>query len=200
MGLARRLLERHGTGDLEGDLRRVHVVVAAVEQRDFDVDNRIARQGAVFGRFLHSLFDGGNVLAGNGAAPYGVDEFKPRARRLGLELYPHIAILAATTGLADKPTLLLDRFANGFLVGDLRPADVGADVEFAQQTIDDNFQVQLAHPRDDRLTGLLVGANFERRIFGGELLQRQPELFLVGFTFRFDGDGDYRIRKIDGFQ
>jgi hypothetical protein len=39
--------------------------------------------------------------------------------------------LTATTCLADELALLLDRLTNGFLIGDLRLADVGSDVEFS---------------------------------------------------------------------
>ncbi len=88
------------------------------------------------------------------------------------ELDPNIAVLSAAAGLADKPALLFDRFADRFLISDLRLAHVGADIEFAQQAIDDDFQMQLAHAGDNRLAGFFVGANFKRRIFRGELLQR----------------------------
>ena len=49
-------------------------------------------------------------------------------------------------------------------VGDLRLADVGADLELAHQAVDDDLEVQLAHAGDDRLAGLLVGADPEGRI------------------------------------
>ena len=53
---------------------------------------------------------------------------------------------------------------DGLAVGDLRLADVGLDLELAHHAVDDDLQVQLAHPRDDGLAGLRVGLHAEGRI------------------------------------
>jgi hypothetical protein len=84
-----------------------------------------------------------------------------------------MAVLAATTGLArvlqvDLLDLLLDHLA----VGDLRPSDVGLDLELTQEPVDDDLEVQLALAADQGLTGLLVGVDLEGRVLLGELLQR----------------------------
>src|SRR5437016_4610385 len=47
--LGGRLLERHRTRDLEGELGRVDLVVSAVDQRHLDVDHRVAGQHAELG-------------------------------------------------------------------------------------------------------------------------------------------------------
>jgi len=58
-----------------------------------------------------------------------------------------MAVLAAPAGLADEPALdLLDRLADRLAIGDLGPADVGVDIELAHQPVDDDLEVQLAHP------------------------------------------------------
>ena len=90
---------------------------------------------------------------------------------LRLKRDPNVAVLAAPAGLAHKPPLLLDFLANRFLVRHLGLANVGADVKFAQQTIDDDFQVQFTHAGDNGLAGFLIGSDLKRRIFGGKLLQ-----------------------------
>jgi hypothetical protein len=48
--------------------------------------------------------------------------------------------------------------ADGLAVGHLRLADVGFDAELALHAVDDDFQVQLAHARDDGLATFFVGA------------------------------------------
>ena len=53
--------------------------------------------------------------------------------------------------------------------------------------------MQLAHPRDDRLSRFLVGAHAERRVFLREPIQRDAHLFLVGLGLRLDGDVDHRL-------
>jgi hypothetical protein len=48
-----------------------------------------------------------------------------------------------------------------FAVGNLRRADIRLNLEFAAHTIDDDVEVKLAHPLDDRLAALMVGRNAE---------------------------------------
>ena len=104
------LLESHGAGDLKSDFRRIDIVVATVEQRHLHIDYRIARQRAVFRRFLNALFNRWNIFARNRAALDGIDKLESSARVLGLKLDPNVAVLTATAGLADESSLLLDRF------------------------------------------------------------------------------------------
>ena len=67
-------------------------------------------------------------------------------------------VLARAAGLADELLAdLLDRLAGRLAVRDLRAADVRVDVELALEAVDDDLEVQLAHPGDERLAGLLVG-------------------------------------------
>ena len=88
-------------------------------------------------------------------------------------------------------TGLRDRLA----VGDLRAADVRVDVELAQQAVDDDLEVQLAHPGDERLPRLVVGAHPEGRVLLGQALQARAELVLVGLRLGLDGDRDHRLRE-----
>ena len=103
-----------------------------------------------------------------------------------------MAVLAAAAGLAHELAFLLDLGADRLAVGDLRLADVRLDLELALHAVDDDLEVQLAHAGDDRLAGLLVGADAERRVFLREALQREAHLFLVGLGLRLDGDRDHR--------
>src|SRR5437868_974372 len=81
----------------------------------------------------------------------------------------------------------ISRARQRFLVRDLWLAHRRFDTELALQTIDDDLEVQLAHAADDDLAGLLVGVDAERRIFRHQLLQAEPQLFLVRLGLRFDG-------------
>ena len=56
--------------------------------------------------------------------------------------------------------------------------------------------MQLAHAGDDRLAGLLVGADAERRVLVGERLERLAELVLVGLRLGLDGDVDHRLGEL----
>src|SRR6201747_797279 len=121
---ARGVLERQRAGDLEGDLRRVRVVVLAVDERHADVDHRVAGLHARRQRLLDALLYGGDELAGHGAAADLRDEVEALARRR-LDVDVDDAELARAAGLLDEATLdLLGRAADGLAVGDLRAPDV----------------------------------------------------------------------------
>ena len=103
-------------------------------------------------------------------------------------------------GLADEAALGLGGALDRFAIGDLRLADIGVDFELAQHPIDDDLEMQLAHPGDQRLRSFPVDADPERRIFFGQLLQRLAELFLVGLGLGLDRDLNDRIGELDRFQ
>ena len=91
-------------------------------------------------------------------------------------------------GLAHEAAFGFDFAANGLAIGDLRLADRGVHFELAQQAIDDNLQMQLAHPGDQGLPGLRVAVDAEGRIFLGQLVERLAQLVLVGLGLRLDRD------------
>ena len=161
------VLHGHGPGDLEGHLRGVDVVVRAVGQGDPDVDHGVAGQDPVGQGLLDPGVDGRDVLLGDDAARDLVDELVAPAGAGGLQADDHMAVLTPATGLADVPALdLLHLLADGLPVGHLGLADVGVHAEFPQHPVDQDLQVELAHSRDHRLAGLVVGADPE----GGVLL------------------------------
>ena len=171
--LATAFLEAHGCRDLERHLARIDLVIAAVGQRHLDVDDRIAGEDTRLRRFLHALFHGGDVLARDRRTLQLVLEDKARARLRGLDLEPHVTVLAATARLTHEPPLRLGLLTDGFAVGDLRLADIGVDLELAQQAVDDDLEVELAHAVDQRLVGLRIDIDLEGRVLEGEPGERQ---------------------------
>src|SRR5215210_7926260 len=99
VGQAGGLLDGEGAGDLERHLRRVHVVVGAVDQRGPDVDHRVPGQHAALQRLLDAGVDGGDVLLGDDAADDLVDELVAAAGARGLDVEDDVAVLAPTAGL-----------------------------------------------------------------------------------------------------
>jgi hypothetical protein len=88
---------------------------------------------------------------------------------------------------------LFDQFPNAvrvagdcFAVRDLRFAGVRLYFELAEHAVTNDFQVQLAHSRDDGLAGVLVCVDAESRIFFREALQRSRHFFLVQFRLRLN--------------
>ena len=101
-----------------------------------------------------------------------------------------MAVLALAARLADEPALARDVLADRLAVRDLGLADVRADVELAHHAVDDDLEVELAHPGDDRLVRLLVRVDAERRVFLHELRERHAHLFLVDLRLRLDRERD----------
>ena len=79
-------------------------MVLAVDQRDANVDHRVAGEHAVLERLLAALLDRGDELARDRAAPDLVDEVEALAGRR-LEVDVDDAVLARAAGLADELAL-----------------------------------------------------------------------------------------------
>src|SRR5690606_29109132 len=133
-----------------------------------------------FERFFGALFDGVPVLARHRATHDLAFEHKAGSRFAGLDRENDVAVLTAATGLTHEAALGLGGLANGLAVRHHRAADTGLYVELAEHAIHEDFQVQLAHARDDRLARLVVYAHVEGRIFFAELLKGLGQLVLVG--------------------
>src|SRR5205823_5567510 len=113
---------------------------------------------------------------GDAATGDGVDELVARPRLLRLQADDHAGVLARATRLLLVGVLdLVDRATQRLAVGHLRLADVRLDAELALHAVDQHLEVQLAHARDDRLTGLLVRVDTERRVLLVEPASSLPE-------------------------
>ena len=157
-------------------------MVGAVDEFDFDVDHRVARLDAVFQRLADALFGRADEFARDRPPLDFVDELEALAGRR-LEVDDDVAELAAAAGLADEAgDDLLAALADRLAVGDLGLADVGLDFELAQHPVDDDLEVELAHPVDQGLAGFLVGFDPEGRVLLAEPLQGLTHLLLVGFV------------------
>ena len=96
----RRVLERHRRRDLERGARRVDVVVAAVEQRRLDVDDRVAGEDAAAHRVADALLDRGDELLRDDAADDVVLEHVAGAGLARADLEPDVAVHAVAAASA----------------------------------------------------------------------------------------------------
>src|ERR671921_1179451 len=180
------LFDGHGTSDLERHLGRVDLVIRTVDQLDPDIDHGVASNDAGIQRILDALIHARDVLPRDDSAHDLVVELVA-CLVVVLGVDDRVAVLAPATGLPHEPALdALHALADGLAVSDLRTADVRVDPELAQEPVDDDLEVQLAHAGDDGLSCLLVAANGERRILFGEPLERNGELLLVGLCLGLD--------------
>src|SRR6476661_7352776 len=203
VGLADGLLQHHRTGDLERHLRGVDVVVGAIEQGGLDADQRVAGEHTELHGVLDAVVHGGDVLTQDTATGDLVLELVELAlggvqRREG---HLHLGVLTRATGLLLVDVVdLVHGAADGLAVGHLGLAAVGLDLELAAHAVHQDVQVELAHAGDDRLAGLLVQADLERRVLLGELLDGRAELLLVTLGLGLDGHGDHGLGEGHGLQ
>src|SRR5919107_1417067 len=180
------LLDGHGTGYLERHLGGVDVVVRAVDELHPDIHHGVAGDDAGIERLLDTLVHARDVLPRDDAADDLVVELVA-GLVVVLGVDDRVAVLAPATGLPHEPALdALDALADGLAVGDLRTADVRVHPELAQEPVDDDLEVQLAHAGDDGLSRLLVTAHCEGRVLLGQTLERHGELLLVGLRLGLD--------------
>ena len=153
-------------------------MVRAVVQDGPDARHRITGDDAALHRFLDALLGRLDELLRDGAADDLVDELEPA---LGDRLEAHLDVteLALTARLADELAFRLGLARDGLAIRDLRLADVRTDVELADHAVDDDLEVQLAHPADDGLVRFRVRVDLEGRVFLHELRERDAHLFLV---------------------
>src|SRR5262249_39915105 len=145
-------LEHHGVGRVhalahafdrghsERHFRRVHRVERPVDERDLEVDDRVAANGATLDRVAYTLLRRADVFLRHGAADCLVFEEEAAAALEGLDLEPDVTELAAATGLADEAAVDAHRLLQRLAVGDLRPADGRVDLELAQHAVDDDLE------------------------------------------------------------
>ena len=107
-------------------------------------------------------------------------EDEPRSDFAGPDVNLHMPVLTAPSGLAHESTRGVDGVAQALFVCDLGPADVGLYLEFAEQSVSQNFEVELPHSRDDGLSRILVYPDDKCRVLVGQLAQCQMEMLLIG--------------------
>jgi hypothetical protein len=164
------------------------------------IDQGISGENSAFHRFLDSLFDRFHEFLRNRSANGVVLKLEALTRLLRNETDLDVSVLTASTRLTDVFAFSFGGLADGLAIRNLRLANVRLNVELAHHAIDDDFEVQFAHALDDRLTAVVIGRNPERRIFLRQLVQRDAHLFLVGLGLRLHGDGDNRLRELNGFK
>ena len=159
----------------------------------FKVDDFVSCQNAALGCRLNTLVDRLNVFFGNTAAHGFVFKDVAAARFQRFETETTMAVLTFTAALSDVFTLAFNRFSDCLAVADLRFTYVGFNLKLAQKSVDDNFQVKLAHAGDNRLPRFGVGISFKSRVFFRKFCQCKRHFFLTLFGLGLDCDLD------DGF-
>src|SRR5271154_6651172 len=201
-GLFEGVFERENSSHAEREFVRVNFVERAVNDFDFDVNDLIAGINTAFYGFLDAADDRRNIFLRNRAADNLVKDLDALAFFIRLDGDAGVAVLTFAAGLTDEFSFALGFFGDRFAISDLRGAGVGLHFEFALEAINDDFQMQLAHARDDKLAGFLVRETAERRVFLGETLQAFGQFVAILFRLRLHGhrdDGFWKRRRFERY-
>ena len=156
---------------------------AAIEQHHFYVDHRIAGQHASAQYLADTFVDGRNIFAGNHAAFDVINKFVTFVF-VGFQTDDDVGKLASATCLLGV-LVVAHRFGgDGFAISHRRLTNLYRYSKIIFYAIDDDFEVQLAHPRNYGLVGFVVVAGMKRRVFVGEFGQRFAQFALVLAFFR----------------
>ncbi len=164
MGARSAISECLAGGHAKSVLARIDLVIRTEIQRHLHINDRVTSKDTPFHGVHHTFAHRRNILARNDTALDPVNELESGPCELRLKAQTHVAILTASTCLLDVAGFLLHRLADGLAIRHLRLAHVCVDAELPSHAIDNNLQVQLAHTRNDGLTGLLIRRYPERRV------------------------------------
>src|ERR1700756_2549197 len=134
------------------------------------IDYRVAADDAVQHRLFDAFLNRRNILFRNSAADdlvLDLDSFSALTR---FYVHNNVTILSATTGLLDQLTFTDGVLCNRLAVSDLWLFRLSIHLKFPEHAISNNFKMQLSHPGDDRLSGILVGIDSESRVLFGQSL------------------------------
>ena len=90
--------------------------------------------------------------------------------------------------------------ADCFFISNLGLANSRFHLVLTEQTVDDDFQMELAHAGNNGLTGFIVRVGLEGGIFFSQLHQSHGHLVLTSAGLGLDGNLDHGIRENHGFQ
>ena len=138
------------------------------------------------GGLAHALLDRRDIFARDVAALDLVEEGDAGAALARGDRDLDLAELAGAARLLLVGVGQLDRLREALAIGDLRSADIGLDLELALHAVDQDVEVELAHALDDRLARFMIGRDAERGILGGQAVERDAHLLLVGLGLGLD--------------
>ena len=192
LGLLDGVFESHGTGDLEGHVGGVHVVVGAVVERHAHIHHRIAGQMTFHHCLPDPLLHRRDIIARNGAADNLIYKLKPFSARERLDFQPGIPVLPPSSRLLFVLALGAGRPFDGLFVGHLRGLKLYLGAVLSLELLDHHLDVELAHPGNDEFPCLQIAVHFYSWIFFHHAMQSLRDFLLVSLCLGFEGKGDQR--------
>src|SRR6476646_7767803 len=165
-------------------------MIAPVIEDYAEINYGESRQEATRSRLNNSLFHGGNIVLGDGAAEDVIHELKILSALQRFHLDLAVAILALPAALLLVATLYVSASTDGFAIRNFRRLQQHFRVVTLLQLGDDDFDMLLAGSGDQELLGLLITEEAHHGIFFHQFVQTIRELVFIIAALWFNGEGD----------
>ena len=192
-GILDRQLEYLATGDLEGNVLRVHGVLLAIIDGRQHVHHRIAGDDALGHDRLYPLVDGGAKGLGHVHAHHFPGKLVARVALERLDTHVHLGKLAGATRLLLVAILGPGLAGDGLFVGHARYGRIQAQAKGVFHTPDGDVDVRVAHARQNGLAGAVVLAPGQGWILLVHAGQCGADLGRVGLGL---GRDRYRVERV----
>ena len=169
----------------------------SVVQGHADVHDRISRNHSPIQSFFNSFLNGRNKFPRNGTANHLIFKFKANAPFHRVNPEPHVTILTSAAGLTNIFSFLFNLRPNSFAVSHLGFSHIGLHFELSLHSINQNFQMKLAHTGNNRLTGFAVGFDFKSWVFLCQMMKGNTHFFLISLGFGLNSHTNNRFREIN---
>src|SRR5436189_6347765 len=104
-----------------------------------------------------------------------------------------MSVLSSAARLLNVFSFDFNLLPDGLSIGNLRTSDVRLNVEFTLHSVHENFQVQFAHSRDNRLTRFLIRPHSEGWIFFRQSIQCNAKALFIRLRLWLNSHGNHRL-------
>ena len=189
------LLERQRAGNLESDIRRIHVVIFAIVENGPEIRHGKSREVAARGGIANALLDRRNPVFGDRPAENIVDELDALAALDRLHLDAAHAELAVAARLFFVLAFGVSLAANRFAVGNLGRLQREIDIVALLKLGNDDLDVLLAGAGKQEFFRLRVARKTQRAVFFENFVNGHADLVFVRAALGLNGKSDGRLRQ-----
>ena len=172
-------------------------MIRAIDEPNLHILNRVPCNRTRSHRFNNTLAHRIDILSGDVSTNDLGLENQTAARLTRLDFKLDVTVLTTTTRLPHETTGRLDRLAQPLFISHLRLTNIGFDLEFAKEAVDENFEMQFAHTRHHGLTRFIVEFDPKGRILFTKLGQGDVQLLLISPGFGLNSHVDHRFGELD---
>src|SRR5690606_37050752 len=175
----------------------IYRVITPIDKRYFEIDERIAGNGAAGSRFENAFLDRRAKILRHCSAEDLIDPLESTAAFEWFKDDLTIAELAAAARLLLMSSLNLAARGDRLLVWNLRWMERYLNMKTIIELIHDGFDVKLTRAREDEFFRLRITFEGEARILFKKFMESGCDLLFLRTRLPFDGECDRGLRIVD---